>query len=419
MAQVYHSFLANVDQQDFETARINSYVPRYPWFVGLGLLLLTIDTLLPSAYRSPQVLPSSRRKWTFRSIVFRSGKTVERVTRSERKMRTAGKSAAAACLALLLLLPTAASAVEPSNIVHRANVALRAGNLDQALADYEQAAQTNRNRPELLYNQAVVHYRKGDYQQARQLLAQAASTADERLDARVRYNLANCDYAEAVQLADQDKSAAISKLQSAIANYRDTLAINSADTDARANIQTAQMLIDKLQQEENQKEQQQKQPQQDKTNDQQDGDDASQNEKADDAQKQDAQKQDGQEQDRQEDEKSDQQSTSPQPDSSSEASRDVKADQNPDKQESQGSPRDPSDAESQTQQQAGQQAESGPPSDGPQVGQGESTATADARPMTQEEAQKLLQAVRDRELRRRLEQRRKAQRYRVPVDRDW
>tara|TARA_Y100001933_G_scaffold55875_1_gene55383 strand:- start:626 stop:1663 length:1038 start_codon:yes stop_codon:yes gene_type:complete len=45
MGDVYHSYISSVEQTEFESARINSYIPRYPWFVGLALLLLTVDTL--------------------------------------------------------------------------------------------------------------------------------------------------------------------------------------------------------------------------------------------------------------------------------------------------------------------------------------------------------------------------------------
>ncbi len=205
MAQVYHNFLANVDQHDFETARINSYVPRYQWFVGLGLLLLVLDTLLPAARRRRQA--SLQVGWTFLSVFSSAGKSrfdssesppfafhaTDRTTKStgrttaavenksEKNVKSRGKHIAAACLALLLLLPQTASAAEPTSLVRRANDALHAGNVDQALSDYQQAAEIAPNRPELLYNQAVAQYRKQDYEQARQLLAQAAATADDRL----------------------------------------------------------------------------------------------------------------------------------------------------------------------------------------------------------------------------------------------
>ena len=52
MASVYRQYVAQVNEQDFETARINSYVPRYQWFVGTALLLLLADTLLGGGKRS-------------------------------------------------------------------------------------------------------------------------------------------------------------------------------------------------------------------------------------------------------------------------------------------------------------------------------------------------------------------------------
>ena len=45
MGDIYHTYISSVEQTEFESARINSYIPRYPWFVGLALLLLAIDTL--------------------------------------------------------------------------------------------------------------------------------------------------------------------------------------------------------------------------------------------------------------------------------------------------------------------------------------------------------------------------------------
>ncbi|MEK6247252.1 MAG: VWA domain-containing protein, partial [Planctomycetales bacterium] len=44
MADVYHGYVSSVEETEFETARINSYIPRYQLFVGLGLALILIDT---------------------------------------------------------------------------------------------------------------------------------------------------------------------------------------------------------------------------------------------------------------------------------------------------------------------------------------------------------------------------------------
>ncbi len=47
MADVYHQYVANVEQQDFETARINGYIPRYQIFVGIALGLVLLEMFWP------------------------------------------------------------------------------------------------------------------------------------------------------------------------------------------------------------------------------------------------------------------------------------------------------------------------------------------------------------------------------------
>jgi len=46
MADVYHRYIADVEQQEFETARINQYEARFQWFLGLGLVLLLVEIVL-------------------------------------------------------------------------------------------------------------------------------------------------------------------------------------------------------------------------------------------------------------------------------------------------------------------------------------------------------------------------------------
>ncbi|MEE2826123.1 MAG: VWA domain-containing protein [Planctomycetota bacterium] len=47
MADIYHRYVASVEQQDFETAKINAYTPRYQYFVGAALALLLLEIFWP------------------------------------------------------------------------------------------------------------------------------------------------------------------------------------------------------------------------------------------------------------------------------------------------------------------------------------------------------------------------------------
>ena len=46
MAEVYHRFIRSVDEQEFDVAKINAYVPRYPWFLAAAILLLLTELLI-------------------------------------------------------------------------------------------------------------------------------------------------------------------------------------------------------------------------------------------------------------------------------------------------------------------------------------------------------------------------------------
>ena len=46
MAAVYQQFIAGINQQDFETARVKVYTPRYQWFLGAAVACLVIEVLI-------------------------------------------------------------------------------------------------------------------------------------------------------------------------------------------------------------------------------------------------------------------------------------------------------------------------------------------------------------------------------------
>ena len=46
MADVYHNYVANVEQTEFETAKINAYIARYQWFAVPALALLLLEVFV-------------------------------------------------------------------------------------------------------------------------------------------------------------------------------------------------------------------------------------------------------------------------------------------------------------------------------------------------------------------------------------
>ena len=45
MGDVYHRYIATVDQTEFETAKVDSYEARFQWFLAPALLLLLLEVL--------------------------------------------------------------------------------------------------------------------------------------------------------------------------------------------------------------------------------------------------------------------------------------------------------------------------------------------------------------------------------------
>lgn len=286
-------------------------------------------------------------------------------------------------LCLMLTMSAAAASAQEKNaheLVTEANARLTAGEFDKALESYKAAEVTMPESPELAYNQGIAYYRLRDFSKAHDAFNRALLTRDRGLEEKIKYNLGNVAYAGAMEKTSADLQQAIDSLKTAIGHFRDALEIDPTDEDAKANIQMAQVLIkdllDKLkkQQEEQKQKQDQNKDQQQEQKDQQEqqGDQQKdQQEKQDDQEKKDQQK--GGEQDQKQDQKQDQQ------------------------QQQQG-------GEQKDEQSQEQQAQAQP---------------KDAREMTPEESERMLQAVRDKERQRRDELAKRRRVQRVPVNKDW
>jgi hypothetical protein len=369
--------------------------------------------------------------------------------------------------------------------VNAANATLRGGDVDGALKQYGEIRATAPESADLSYNMAVAQFRKGEVAAAAPLFEAAATSENDSLAANARYNLGNCKYTAGLKLAESDREAAIKELESAIENYRSSLSVDTNNADARANIELAAQLIDKLREEQKQQEQQQQNQQQDQ--DQQQSNDEQQNDQQQQSSqgKQDKQKQDQnqqqqeneqqqnqdqqsgqqQEQDQEKQENKDSQSQSSQDGEQQQKDQDQQQEQkakeqqnsNEQKQNEQKQPQDQQQEQAKSQSQQNQTSQlqnsqksqqqrpegAGTPEEqtkdeqGQKPPQGDLSATneeakqgeeqreavafdpAKDGEMTQQEAEKMLQAIRDRDLIRRYNRQQNERQNYVPVDRDW
>lgn len=312
------------------------------------------------------------------------------------------------------------NAAETAREINAANELLRGGRIDEALEAFGRVVPGEQQRDELNYNMAVAEYRNGNIDAAEKLFGEVAGAGNPAISTMSRYNLGNCRYAKAVQVAEQDRPAAIAHLRDAVAHYRGALRANANNPDARANIELAGALIRRLEQEQTQQEDQKKQEQKDQSE-----------------QKDDSQKDGEQRKSDSKDSKSDQQknkgeSSASDTSDTDEQKKDATKDEKPgDETQKPGDQKSPGEESPSSQQKPSEQQNQPVPAgelkaagqeDGKKKPDG-SAAMADSNAkdglMTREEALKMLQSVRDRDMLRRMQQQRQERSRHVPVDRDW
>ncbi len=292
----------------------------------------------------------------------------------------------ALCAAMLTPVPaTPEPGRSAAELVEAAQQAMVAERYHDAFDLYEKAGSLLPEAAEIPYNMGVAAYRQGDLARAVELFDQARLLArDPSMQARTAYNLGTASAGQAMQSQALDPAVAESRLQgatetlrSAMKHFREAIAADPLDQDARANgelawtwLQQLEELQEQMQQQGQENQEQDQDPNEDQNQDQQ--------QQGDQQQQQDQQQQgEQQQQDRQQ------------------------------------------QAGQQEQQEQEQPAPSEAGNDQQQDRPDERQASAERTPMSREEAERLLQSVRDKEARRREELARIQAAGSPPVDKDW
>lgn len=301
------------------------------------------------------------------------------------------------------VLPWLASAQTARDLIEAGNADFAAGNYASALEQYEQAMQTAGplEQAELLHNRAAAHFKLGDVELARDLWTQIKTARDAAFEARTRYNLGNCDYADALSaLQEQDTQKALDHVAAAREQYKSALRLDPSLNDARANLELAQVLRKQI--EEIQQQQQQQQ-------------DGQQGEQGDEQKQQQGQQQQGDNQEQQDGEQQ------PQDGEQQQQQGDQQEQQQSDSQQQQQESGDEQQQQPQQQEQEGQDEQQSP-----QPQQSETQPAGEEQPqpaepieMTKAQAERLLQMVRDAEKARREMLAKRQQAAHKPVERDW
>lgn len=176
-------------------------------------------------------------------------------------------------LVMIALAAGAQAGTSPRERIREGNEHFAAGRYAKALEAYEQVPIDGPAAPdylpELLHNRAAALFKLGRLDDARELWVRAAGLKDAVFEAQMRYNIGNVHYAEALRalgrewaeeapdasrqaappvIPEADVNAAGRCLERAIEHYRDALRLDPQLASARANLELAARLRKLLEQ---------------------------------------------------------------------------------------------------------------------------------------------------------------------------
>jgi len=321
--------------------------------------------------------------------------------------------------------------------------ALEAKDYSKAQAAFAAAIAADPTDPRAAYNRGVAAYRGDDFSVASESFAASGSSGDASLAVASMYNQGTAAFANALRMLPQQSQAdgaqrpadlapAIDALKTALTHFKDAVAADQRDLDSRFNAELAQRLLRQLEkQQEEQKDQQQKKEDEQKKEEQQNKENKDSQNNQDKQDQQQQQQQDQQEQGQdpkendQQGQQQDQQKEQNQDQGSGEKPKDQSEKGGKGKQDAKEDPSKQDDKNNSAKDGSKSPPQSPEESSDDSQGNGTKDSAAAQRPsdapLTREEAERLLQMVRDREKTREdaKERAKQAQPRRAPSGKDW
>ena len=212
MATLYERGIAPMEAVRFSSTTVRSRIERFQWPLGLGIVLLLAELLLPGASKAAGRLPQGS--------VIQAG-------------------AVAAMVFLLVGLPTTAWAASDDALER-----YRKGEFAASRQEYERLAQENPDDFRLRFNAGAAAYRMDDFDSAAGLFEQVLRSPDLELQQQGWYNLGNSRYRAGEAEQDPDKKR--EQWQQALSSYTAALKLNPGDPLAQANYQAVKRAIETM-----------------------------------------------------------------------------------------------------------------------------------------------------------------------------
>lgn len=225
METLYAKGLAPLPKSDSTTQLIRRYRERFQWPLGIAILLLVLEILLPQR---------------------------KRINRPATNGISAKPAASASALVLVLVFATLPASASPSSALRE----YEAGNFHTALEEFKHLSQEKTNDLRLSYNAGTAAYKAKQFDDAQRFFGQATTSPDLKLQQQAYYNLGNTLFRVGEQAPAPDKKQ--EAWESSAQNFENSLKLNPQDVDAKNNLKLVKKKLEELKKQQQQQKQQSK-----------------------------------------------------------------------------------------------------------------------------------------------------------------
>jgi Ca-activated chloride channel family protein len=300
---LYDRGLAPLPKRDYNAKLVKRLHEKFYWPLGIAVLLLVIEVLLPERARSgasgnrgpgesrnPPLAPPKEgngaltRHAPAQTLAFSLARShsppgrgwgwVRNLigTRDVPMGATRSVVSAAARLAMWLLILAAGGLATAHASESTAQKAYANGRYDSSFKEFHSLAKRRSDDARLNYNAGVAAHQAGDFDAAAMHLQRATGSKDPALQQQAFYNLGNTRYRQGEQAADNPEQQ-IARWEEALKHFDAAKQMNPQDADAAFNYDFVKKKLEELKQQQQQKQEQQqsKSDQEQKKDDQQKG----------------------------------------------------------------------------------------------------------------------------------------------------
>jgi len=243
--EIYHRYIEPLPKQNLEERREKIHIEQFEWPLALAILFLVWEFMTNERARDRAESPAP-------AASPHSGPARRPSRRRPAPNHTVAATPLIALGLLLFSTPGPARAADAET----AERDYKSAKYEEAMQNYQKAAEHQPTRNDLQYNRGDAAYKAGEYSEAEEAFRKALETPDLGLQEKTYYNLGNTQYQHGEAMRKVDTKKTIGLWEQALHSYDSALKLKTT-ADAKHNYEFVKEKLEQLKQQQQQQQQQQ------------------------------------------------------------------------------------------------------------------------------------------------------------------